>query len=200
MGNHEENEIQQEIIDSLAKKVTDLEKRQAKVEQTELSAIPNKVEELEKKISEVSEMRTLENAGQLERFDKQLGMFDAKINAIPKDIPVKHSIQFEAKSKFVIKILIGLGLLVAVLVAILTSLVFENINRKDESNKFLILRGFYPDVAKQIDSVFAINSDLYINKAKENIDQQLSVAEATNEAQQADKKLRELKRKHQPSK
>lgn len=84
MENHEENNVQHEIIDSMAKKVTNLEKRQSKIEELDLAALPSKVKEVESKVNETAEMRTLENTKQLERFDKQLNGFDEKINAIPK--------------------------------------------------------------------------------------------------------------------
>ncbi len=185
MENHEENNVQQEIIDSIVKKVTNLEKRQSKIEELNLAALPSKVEELETKVTAIADMRTLENTKQLDRFDKQLNGFDEKINAIPKEIPVKYNVQFDTKSKFVIRTILGLGLAVAVMLAISISLVIENSRRADETNKFLILRGFYPDVAKFIDSAYTDNADFYIKKAKANIDEQQTMSEAAFEAKQA---------------
>jgi hypothetical protein len=204
METHEENNMQQEIIDSMAKKVTDLEKRQSKIEELGLTAIPSKVKELETKVAKTAEMKTLENTQQLERFDKQLYGFDEKINAIPKEIPVMFNVQFDAKAKFVIRIILGLGLVTAVLIAVSISLWVENNRRADETNKFLILRGFYPDVAKYIDTAYITNADFLIKKAKANIDEQQTMSEAAFEAKQAaeesklaDKKLKELKGKIQ---
>jgi hypothetical protein len=204
MGTHEENNMQQEIIDSMAKKVTDLEKRQAKIEEVGLSALPSKVKELETKVTETAEMQTLENTQQLERFNKQLKGFDEKINAIPKEIPVKYNVQFDTKAKFVIRTILGLGLAVAVMLVVSISMWIENSRRADETNKFLILRGFYPEVAKYIDSAYAANPDFFIKKAKSNIDEQQTMSEAAFEAKQAaeesklaDKKLKELKVKTQ---
>jgi hypothetical protein len=185
MENHEENNVQQEIIDSMAKKVTTLEKRQSKIEELDLAALPSKVNELETKVTETAEMRTLENTRQLERFDKQLNGFDEKINAIPKEIPVKYNVQFDTKEKFVIRTILGLGLAVAVMIAISISLWIENNRRADETNKFLILRGFYPDVARFIDSSYTNNADFFIKKAKANIDEQQTMSEAAFEAEQA---------------
>ncbi len=185
METNEENNVQQEIIDSMAKKVTTLEKRQSKIEELDLAALPSKVNELEAKVTETAEMRTLENTKQLERFDKQLNGFDEKINAIPKEIPVKYNVQFDTKSKFVIRTILGLGLAVAVMLAISISLWIENSRRVDETNKFLILRGFYPDVAKYLDSAYTANADFFIKKAKANIDEQQTMSEAAFEAKQA---------------
>jgi hypothetical protein len=200
METNEENNVQQEIIDSMAKKVTTLEKRQSKIEELDLAALPSKVNELEAKVTETAEMRTLENTKQLERFDKQLNGFDEKINAIPKEIPVKYNVQFDTKSKFVIRTILGLGLAVVVMLAISISLWIENSRKADETNKFLILRGFYPDVAKYIDSAYTANADFYIKKSKANIDEQQTMSEAAFEAKQAaeesklaDKKLKALK-------
>lgn len=185
MENHQENNIQQEIIDSMAKKVTDLEKRQSKIEELDLPALPSKVGELETKVTGIAEMQTLENSKQLERFDKQLNGFDEKINAIPKEIPVKYSVQFDTKAKFVIRTILGLGLAVAILLAISISLWIENGRRADEANKFLIVRGFYPDVAKAIDSVYVTDADSLINKAQANIDERQTLSEAAFEVKQA---------------
>ncbi|WP_348054008.1 hypothetical protein [Mucilaginibacter sp.] len=204
MENHEENNIQQEIMDSMAKKVTDLEKRQSKIEELDLPALPSKVGELKTKVSGMVEMKTLENTKQLERFDKQLNGFDEKINAIPKEIPVRYNVQFDTKAKFVIRTILGLGLATAIMLAISISLWIANNRRADETNKFLILRGFYPDVAKAIDSAYVTDADSLIKKAQANIDQQKTMSEAAFEAKQAadqsklaDKKLKELKGKAQ---
>lgn len=185
METHEENNMQQEIIDSMAKKVTDLEKRQSKIEELDLPALPSKVKELETKVADTAKMQTLENTRQLERFDKQLNGFDGKINAIPKEIPVKYNVQFDTKAKFVIRTILGLGLAVAIMLAVSISLWIENSRRADETNKFLILRGFYPDVAKYIDSAYTANSDFFIKKSKSNIDEQQTMSEAAFEAKQA---------------
>jgi hypothetical protein len=202
METNEENNVQQEIIDSIAKKVTGLEKRQSKIEELDLAALPSKVNELETKVNEAAEMRTLENTKQLERFDKQLNGFDEKINAIPKEIPIKYNVQFDSKSKFVIRTILGLGLAVAVMLAISISLWIENSRRADETNKFLILRGFYPDVARFIDSAYTNNADFFIKKSKANIDEQQFMSEAAFEAKQAaeesklaNDKLKKLKSK-----
>lgn len=207
METHEENNMQQEIIDSMAKKVTDLEKRQSKIEELGLSALPSKVKELETKVRETVEMKTLENTQQLARFDKQLHGFDEKINAIPKEIPVKYDVQFDTKSKFVIRTILGLGLAIVIMLAISISLWIENNRRADESNKFLIARGFYPDVAKAIDSAYVTNADTLLKKAQANIDEQQTMSEAAFAAKQAaeesklaDEKLKALKRKSQPVK
>jgi len=202
METHKENNMQQEIIDSMAKKITNLEKRQSKIEELNLAALPSKIKEVETKINETAEMRTLENTRQLERFDRQLNGFDEKIHAIPKEIPVKYNVQFDTKAKFVIRTILGLGLAVAVMLAISISLWIENSRRADETNKFLILRGFYPDVAKYIDSSYTNNADFFIEKAKANIDEQQTMSEAAFEAKQAaeesklaNDKLKELKSK-----
>jgi hypothetical protein len=202
MKNHEENSVQQEIIDSMAKMVTNLEKRQSKIEELDLAALPSKVKEVETKVNDTAEMRTLENSKQLERFDKQLNGFDEKINAIPKEIPVKYNVQFDTKAKFVIRTILGLAIAVAVLLAISISLWIENSRRADETNKFLILRGFYPDVAKYIDTAYTTNADFLIKKAKADIDEQQTMSEAAFEAKQAaeesklaNEKLKKLKGK-----
>ncbi len=202
METHEVNNMQQEIIDSMAKKVTDLEKRQSKIEELGLGTLPSKVKELETKVAVTAEMKMLENTEQLERFGKQLNGFDEKINAIPKEIPVKYNVQFDTKSKFVIRTILGLGLAGAIMLAVSISLWIENSRRADETNKFLILRGFYPNVAKYIDTAYISNADFLIKKAKANIDEQQTMSEAAFEAKQAaeqsklaNEKLKKIKSK-----
>ena len=207
METHEENNMQQEIIDSMAKKVTDLEKRQSKFEELGLATLPSKVKELETNVTATAEMRTLENTKQLERFDKQLNGLDGKINAIPKEIPFKYKVQFDTREKFVIRTILGLGFAVVVMLAITISLWIESSRRADETNKFFILRGFYPDVAKVIDSGYITNADFLIKKAKANIDEQQTMSEAAFEAKQAaeesklaSEKLQKLRNINQPDK
>ncbi|KAA8485559.1 hypothetical protein BDE36_0416 [Arcticibacter tournemirensis] len=183
MENHEENNIQQEIIDSLAKKMTDLEKRQSKIDELNLTALPSKIEDLETKIGETAEMKTLENSKQLERFGGQLNRFDAKLDAIPKAIPIKH--EFEPKSRLVIKTVLGLILCICVLLAIGINLYLENNKRSDATNKYLLLRGFYPDITRQIDSAYNNNPDSLIKKAQSKIDERETVSQAAIEAKQA---------------
>ncbi|RKR82811.1 hypothetical protein BDD43_3000 [Mucilaginibacter gracilis] len=200
MENHEENNIQQEIIDSLAKKMTELEKRQLKVEELDLAGLPSKIEDLETKVKETAEMKTLGNSKQLERFDGQLNGFDRKLDAIPKAIPIKH--EFDPKSRFIIKTVLGLILGFCILLIIAINLYLENNRRSDANNKFLLLRGFYPDVARQIDSAYSNNPDSLIRKAQANIDEReimyqaaIEAKQAAEESKAANEKLRKLKGK-----
>lgn len=183
MENHEENNIQQEIIDSLAKKLTALEKRQSKIDELNLTALPSKIEDLETKVKETMEMKTSENSKQLERFGAQLNRFDTKLDAIPKAIPIKH--EFEPRSLLVIKTVLGLILGICVLFAIGINLYLENNRKSDAANKYLLLRGFYPDITRQIDSAYNNNPDSLIKKAQANIDERETVSQAVIEAKQA---------------
>lgn len=88
------------------------------------------------------------------------------------------------------------------MLAISINLWIENSRRADETNKFLILRGFYPDIAKYLDSAYMANSDFFIKKSKANIDEQQTMSEAAFEAKQAgeesklaNEKLKKLKGK-----
>ncbi|HEY9002073.1 MAG TPA: hypothetical protein VIM89_12020 [Mucilaginibacter sp.] len=182
--------IQDEIVDSLAKKLTELEKRQDKVEEIGLPNLPSKIAELEKNVAETSKMNFQQYQENIDRFDKQLNQFDGKIAAIPKEIPIKNTVQFDTRSKFVIRIIVGLTLTVAILIDMTVSVLFENSRRADETNKFLILRGFYPDVAKDIDTSYANNKDFLIKKAEANIDEQKTMSEAAFAAEQAAEKSR----------
>jgi hypothetical protein len=90
--------------------------------------------------------------------------------------------KYAAKAKFVIGTILGLGLSVAVVLAISICLRIENSRRADKTNKFLTLRGFYPEVAKYIDSAYKANTDFFIKKVKSNINEQQTMSEATFEA------------------
>jgi len=200
MENHEENNIQQEIINSLAKKMTEIEKRQAKIEELDLVGLPPKIEDLETKVNETAEMKTLENSKQLERFGGQLNKFDKKLDAIPKAIPIKH--EFDPKSRFVVKIGLGLILGICILLTIAINLYLENNRRSDATNKYLLLRGFYPDITRQIDSAYSNNPDSLIKKAQTNIDERetmsqaaIAAKEADEESKAANERLRKLKGK-----
>jgi len=196
MENYEANSIQQEIIEKIATKVTGLEKWQSKIDGLKLAAIPSQVEELETKVAETAEMRTLENTKQLDRFDKQLTGFDEKVNAIPKEIPIKYKVEFDTKAKFVIRTILGMGLAVAIMLAISINLWMENNRMAEETNKFLILRGFYPGVARSIDSAYVVNADTLIKKSKANIVEQQAILQAAIEAQQAADQSKQAKEKY----
>jgi len=183
MENHEENNIQQEIIDSLAKKMTELEKRQSKIEEIDLAGLPSKIEGLETKINETANMKTLENTKQLQQFGGQLNGFDSKLNAIPKAIPVKH--EFDPKSRFVIKTVLGLILSIFILLAIAINQYLENNRKNDSTNKFLILQGLYPEVAGQIDSAYNNNAENILKIARAKINERQSIFQAAIEAKEA---------------
>jgi hypothetical protein len=165
-----------------------------------LASVPEKLKELHSTINEVKEMKIAEFGNQLMAYEKQLTSITNKINAIPTEIPVKNRIEFDAKSKFVIKIIVGLTIAVAVLIGITVSLLFENNRSTDETYKYLILRGFYPEVARYIDTAYANNKDFLIKEAEANIDEQQTMSEAAFAAKQAaeesrlaNEKLRKLK-------
>lgn len=200
MENHEENNIQQEIIDSLAKKMTEIEKRQSKIEELDLAALPSKVEDLETKVKESADMKTLENTKQLQQFGGQLNGFDSKLDAIPKAIPIKH--EFDPKSRLVIRTVLGLILGICILLAISINQYLDNNRRSDATNKFLILQGFYPDIARQIDSAYNLNADSILKIAQAKIDERQTMFQAAIEAKQAaqvskaaNEKLRRLRGK-----
>lgn len=184
MENHKEN-IQQEILDSMAKKVTELEKRQGKIDALELASVSEKLKELHSTINEVKEMKIAEFGNQLMAYEKQLTTITGKINAIPTEIPVKNRIEFDTKSKFVTKLILSLGIAAAVLLAVVVMLLFTISGRTDEKNKYEIVRGFYPEIAEQIDSAYIVNQDTLIEQAQVRIQHRQHFLEAANEAKKA---------------
>jgi hypothetical protein len=204
MEHREEKSMRDEIIDSLAKKVTELETRQQKVENMELEKLQPRVNELETQAANYPTVNILACNKQIDQFGNQISTLDEKIKAVPKEIPVRHTHQFDIRSRYVVRTIIGLLVTVAVLTGISISLWIENNRRADETNKFLILQGFYPNVAKYIDTAYITNADFLIKKAKANIDEQQTMSEAAFAAKQAaeesklaDEKLKTLKSKSQ---
>jgi hypothetical protein len=207
MENNEEKNTQDEVIDSLAKKVTQLENRQQKVEELNLSTLPQKLKELETKVTETTNMRILDYSKHLERFDKQLNGFAAKIDAIPKEVRVKTTLQFDTKSKFVIKIILYMGLAILVLLATVISLRIEISRRADDKNRYIIVQGLFPKTARYVDSVYINNEDSLVKVAKNNIEEQqklidaaVAAKETAEQAKQAEDNLQQLKGKKQPEK
>lgn len=205
MEHNEEKNMQDEIIDSLAKKFTQLENRQQKVEELNLETLPPKIRELETKVTETTNMRILDFSKQLDQFGKQLNGFDGKINAIPKE--TKATVQFDTKSRFVIKIILYMGLAILILLASTISLWIENGRRADDKNKYIIIQGLFPKTARYIDSVYVNNPDSILKVAKNNIEEQqklidaaLAAKEAAEQAKQADDNLQELQHKKQSEK
>jgi hypothetical protein len=208
MENNEEKNTQDEVIDSLAKKVTQLENRQQKVEELNLSTLPQKLKELETKVTETTNMRILDYSKHLERFDKQLNGFAAKIDAIPKEVRVKTTLQFDTKSKFVIKIILYMGLAILVLLATVISLRIEISRRADDKkNRYIIVQGLFPKTARYVDSVYINNEDSLVKVAKNNIEEQqklidaaVAAKETAEQAKQAEDNLQKLNAKKHPEK
>ena len=207
MEHNEEKNTQDEVIDSLAKKVTQLENRQQKVEELNLSTLPSKIKELENKVTETTNMRILDYSKQLDQFGKQLNGFDGKIDAIPKEVRVKTTLQFDTKSKFVIKIILYMGLSILVLLAAVISVWIENGRRADDKNKYIIVQGLFPKTARYIDSVYINNADSLLKASKTNIEEQqklidaaVAAKETAEQAKQAEDNLQQLKGKKQPEK
>lgn len=99
-------------------------------------------------------------------YEKQLTFITGKINAIPTEIPVRNRIEFDTKSKFVIKLVLSLGIATAVLLAVVVMLLFNIGSRANDKNKYEIVRGFYPEIADQIDSAYIVNQDTLIEQAQ----------------------------------
>lgn len=98
--------------------------------------------------------------------------------------------------------MIGMGIAVALAIGIAIDLWLENRRMTEETNKYLILRGFYPAVARSIDSAYVGNGDTLMEKARSNIVEQQIMLQAAIEAKQAadqskeaNEKLRKLKGK-----
>lgn len=197
--------ITDEIVDGLAKNYTelekkyiDLEKRQAKTEglgETVNALIP-KVKTLEvsaasypkvyvpdysKEFAQVREQFKHFN----QAYDQAVQHLEEKIKAMPKVLPVKNYHDFDPKSKPVVRTLIAMGITIAILSGLCMDLGIKYHSTTDEVDKFLILRGFYPDIAKAIDGAYANDADKLIKKAEANIDEQQTMSQAAFAAKQA---------------
>jgi len=103
-------------------------------------------------------------------------------------LPVKNYHHFEPKAKPVFNLFIVLIIAVTILSGLCIGLGIENGRRADESNKFLILRGFYPEVAKPIDNAYANDAGKVMKKAEAYIHEQQAISSAAFAANQADEK------------
>lgn len=191
---HEDN-IQQEIVESLAKKYIELDKRQSKIEALNLEQLPAQVKDLDKSITEIKEMKMTNFWEQLNKYGSQLKVYGEKLQAIPKYILVRNRIEFDIKSKFVIKIVLWLSLAVAILIAMVVMLLIELSSRSEAKDKYELVRGFYPEVAAQVDSGYLVNRDKLIRQANINITRRQQLLDAEINAQQAVKMSKEAQQK-----
>lgn len=211
--------ITDEIVDGLArnyteleKKYTELEKRQAKTEglDKKVESLVPKVEAMEVSAANypkvylpdyTTDFKELYNQLKVlkEAYIQALDKLEEKINAIPKNIPVKNYHHFEPKAKPVFNLFIAMIAVVTILSGLCIGLGMENNRRTDQTNKFLVLRGFYPDIAKAIDEAYANDASKVIKKAEANIDEQQTMSEAAFAAKQkAEEKATPAKARHPP--
>lgn len=200
MENQTEKNLQQEIAESIARKINEIDKWQSKMNALELEKIPQQIKDLNDVITEVKEMKALDFGNQLTQFGSQLSSFDRKLGAIPKEIPVKNRIEFDIKAKFVIKLILSLGLAAMILAGIVVGLLIEKKSMVNERDKYKIVKGFYPEIADQIDSAYITNKDTLIKHAEMNIKHEELVLEAQAKANEtrekskaAQKRLQQLK-------
>ncbi|QJD97703.1 hypothetical protein HH214_18400 [Mucilaginibacter robiniae] len=203
MENQPQNNMQQEIIESFAKKVNELDKRQSKIETLELESLPQQMKEMDKSINELRETKTLDFSNQLSQYGELLIGVKDQVTAIPKEIPVKTKIEFDTKAKFVIKVILGLSLAVVTLTGVVVALFVNVSHRADDENRYKVVKGFYPEVSHQVDSAYVVNKDSLLEQAEINIEHQKQVLEAEYQARQAEessktakKQLNELRKQH----
>ncbi|MDO3645294.1 hypothetical protein [Mucilaginibacter sp. L3T2-6] len=194
MENHEDN-LQQEIIDSLSRKYTELEKRQSKLEASNLEAMPNQIKELEKTVAEIKIMNTTEINDQLKQYGNQLDIYGQQLKSFPKEVPIRNKIEFDTKSRFVVRIILSLIGFAAVSIGVVVVLVFELSSRSDYKDKYKIVQGFYPRVADQVDSAYLVNKDTLLNQAEINIEHRKELLDAELDAKQAKEKNEDAKQR-----
>ena len=200
MKNQKENNLQEEIADTFARKINEIDKWQSKMNALELEKMPQQITDLDKAVTEVKEMKALDFSNQLAQLSSLLNSFDRKLDAIPKEIPLKNKIEFDTKAKFVIKLILLLGLTTMMLAGVVIALLIEMDNRTSDRNKYKIVKGFYPEIADQIDSAYTTNKDTLIKHAEMYIKHRELVLEAEakanetrEESKAAQKRLQHLK-------
>ncbi|PAW93915.1 hypothetical protein CKK33_10585 [Mucilaginibacter sp. MD40] len=194
MKNHEDN-LQQEIIDSLSRKFSELEKRQSKLEASNLEAMPEQIKELERSIAENKGTKTTELNDQLKQYGNQLDIYGQQLKSFPKEIPIRNKIEFNTKSKFMVRVILSLIGISAASVGIIGVLAFELGSRSDYKNKYKIVQGFYPSVAGQVDSAYSVNKDTLLNQAEINIEHRKEILNAEFDAKQAKEKNEDAKQR-----
>jgi len=194
MENHEDN-LQQEIIDSLSRKYTELEKRQSKLETSNLEAMPNQIKELEKSIADIKIMKTTEINDQLKQYGNQLDVYGQQLKSFPKEIPIRNKIEFDTKSRFVVRMILSLIGFAAASIGVIVVLAFELSSRSNYKDKYKIVQGFYPRVADQVDSAYLVNKDTLLNQAEINIEHRKELLDAELDAKQAKEKNEDAKQR-----
>ncbi|WEA01181.1 hypothetical protein [Mucilaginibacter sp. SJ] len=194
MENHEDN-LQQEIMDSLSRKYTELEKRQSKLETSNLEAMPNQIKELEKTVAEIKIMNTTEINDQLKQYGNQLDIYGQQLKSFPKEVPIRNKIEFDTKSRFVVRIILSLIGFAAVSIGVIVVLIFELSSRSDYKDKYKIVQGFYPRVADQVDSAYLVNKDTLLSQAEINIEHRKELLDAELDAKQAKEKNEDAKQR-----
>lgn len=194
MENQEDN-LQQEIIDSLSRKFSELEKRQSKLEASNLEAMPEQIKELERSIAEIKETKTTELNDQLKQYGNQLDIYGQQLKSFPKEIPIRNKIEFDTKSKFVVRVILSLIGISAASVGIIVVLAFDLSSRSDYKDKYKIVQGFYPGVAGQVDSAYLVNRDTLLNQAEINMEHRKELLDAELDAKQAKEKNEDAKQR-----
>lgn len=195
MEKNAEDNLQQEIIDSLSRKFNDLEKRQSKLEASNLEAMSEQIKELEQSVVEIKENKTTELNDQLKQYGNQLDIYSQQLKSFPKEIPIRNKIEFDSKSRFVVKIILSLIGVSVVSIGIIIALALELGSRSDYKDKYKIVQGFYPKVAGQVDSAYLANKDSLLNQAEINIEHRKEILNAELEARQANEKNEDAKQR-----
>lgn len=201
MENEADHDLQQELADTFARKINALDKWQSSMNALQLENVPKRLEDLDKAITEVKQLKLADLAGQLAQYGNQLNTLDQRLNAIPKSIPVKNRIEFDPKAKFVIRLIVSLGVIAMILAGVTVALFIEWNNSTSDQDKYEIVKGFYPAIADQIDSAYIVNRDTIMQQAEMKIEHRKLVLaaeakarETRKESDAAQKRLQELER------
>jgi len=153
MDSDNDNNITNELLDGLIRKVRDME--------SSVAQLPNHKEDFEQLTELIKELKTnyqqKDEAYPAEQIQSQLDVLQKKINTIPDIIPVRH--HFDLKSKGFI---IGTSILlitVAISVGIAISSVMSFKNVSTNADKYRMVRQTFPNAAKWADTVYHANSE-----------------------------------------
>lgn len=108
-----------------------------------------------------------------------------KINSLPKTFNMKHHYSFDTKSKAYAIGAVVIFILAAFSVGGMFFLGFRNSELAAESDKFRIIRGNYPDLAYEIDTVYLNDKDRIMRDAEVKIIHNQSLLEAETKENKA---------------
>ncbi|RZJ35005.1 MAG: hypothetical protein EOO18_08175 [Chryseobacterium sp.] len=139
------------------------------------------------------EAGSIPKAEDFENLNYTMEKLTEKINTLPKVFNMKHHHSFETKSKSYTIGAVIIFIVVALSAGASFFLIFRNSELSDESDKFRIIRGNYPDLAKEIDTFYLKDKERIMKDAEVKIIHNQSMLDAETKENKAKKEYEKAK-------